>query len=309
MGNPAGKAAVPAEARAEDTSKPSRVIGDGTAASCTSQAVVAAVAAGGVITFSCGPDPVTITMTDTAKTRSGSKIVLDGGGKVTLSGGGKRRILALNAPNQDTPQLVLQNLTFADGNSTGSADGDGGADGGGAVYVRGGRVKVVNSRFVRNRCDPNGPDLGGAGLRVNQAKGSPIYIVSSTFDGGSCANGGALSGLHVSFTVLNSVLSNNNAIGRGANPARAGTPGGGSGGAIYTDGDRFTVRIAGSIVENNHANEGGGAVFFVSNDRTGSMSVESSTLRRNVSDGFQTIPGIFYLGTGGKPAVTGSTVS
>jgi hypothetical protein len=303
-GNPAGKAAVPAEAKAEDTSKPTRVIGDGTAGSCTSQAVVAAVAAGGVITFSCGPDPVTIAMTDTARTKSGSKTVLDGGGKVTLSGGGKRRILALNAPNQDTPLLVLQNLTFADGNSTGSADGDGG----GAVYVRGGRVKVVNSRFVRNRCDQNGPDLGGAGLRVNQAKGT-IYIVGSTFDGGSCANGGALSGLHVSFTVLNSVLSNNNAVGRGANPARAGTPGGGSGGAIYTDGDKFTVRVAGSIVENNHANEGGGAVFFVSNDRTGSMSIEGSTLRRNVSDGFQTIPGIFYLGTGAKPAVTGSTVS
>ncbi|MFD1047134.1 hypothetical protein ACFQ1S_17040, partial [Kibdelosporangium lantanae] len=88
-----------------------------------------------------------------------------------------------------------------------------------------------------------------------------------------------------------------------------GTPGGGSGGAIYTDGDNYTVRIAGSIVEDNHANEGGGAVFYVSNDRTGSMAIESSTLRRNKSDGFQTIPGIFYLGTGEKPAVTGSTVA
>src|SRR5689334_17426148 len=49
-GNPAGKAAVPAEAKAVDTSKPDRVIGTGTPASCTSAAVVKAVAAGGRIT-------------------------------------------------------------------------------------------------------------------------------------------------------------------------------------------------------------------------------------------------------------------
>ncbi len=320
-GNPAGRAAVPPEARAEDTSKPSRVIGNGTAASCTSQAVVAAVAQGGVITFSCGPDPVTITLAATAKIRNatGPKIVLDGGGKVTLSGAGKRRILYLNTcdeaqghttshcQDQDHPLLTLQNLTFADGNSTGDAVEGGG---GGAVFVRGGRVKVVNSRFVRNRCDPNGPDLGGAALRVlSQSKGLPVYLVSSTFDGGACANGGAASSIGVSWVVLNSVLSNNSAIGRGANPARAGTPGGGSGGAIYTDGNKFTVRLAGTIIENNHANEGGGAIFFVSNDRTGTMAIESSTLRRNPSDGFETrgLKGIFFIGAT-APAITASTV-
>src|SRR5204862_4656620 len=97
-GNPNGRAAVPADARAEDTSHPTRVIGTGTAASCTSAAVVAAVAAGGVITFNCGPAPVTITLTATAKVRNanGPRIVLDGGGTVTLSGGGQRRILYMN---------------------------------------------------------------------------------------------------------------------------------------------------------------------------------------------------------------------
>jgi len=309
-GNPNGRAAVPAEARAVDTSRPTRVIGNGTPASCTSEAVVAAVAAGGIITFSCGPDPVTITMTATAKVRNanGPRIVLDGGGLVTLSGGGRRRILYMNTcdrvqgwttshcQDQDHPQLTVQNLTFVDGNSTGeTAEGGGG----GAIFVRGGRFKVVNSRFLRNRCDRTGPDLGGAAIRVlSQWRGLPVYVVQSTFDGGTCSNGGALSSIGVSWTVLNSVMTHNSAIGRGANPARAGTPGGGSGGAIYTDGNRFTVRIAGSIIEDNHAVEGGGAVFFVSNDRTGTMSIESSTLRRNPSDGFETrgYPGIFFLG-------------
>ena len=70
-GNPDGKDTVPAEAQAEDVSKPTTVVGTGTAASCTGDAFVAAVTTGGVITFDCGADPVTITLTQTA-TRSRS---------------------------------------------------------------------------------------------------------------------------------------------------------------------------------------------------------------------------------------------
>jgi hypothetical protein len=283
-------------------------------------------AAGGVITFDCGPNAVTITMTATAKVRNanGPRIVLDGGGLVTLSGGGKRRILYMNTcdaaqgwttshcQDQDTPQLTVQNIGFADGNSTGETTEGGG---GGAIFVRGGRFKVVNAKFVRNRCDSTGPDLGGAAIRVlSQYHGLPVYVVNSTFggakgQGGICSNGGALSSIGVSWVVLNSVMTFNDAIGDGANPARGGTPGGGSGGAIYLDGNLFTIRIAGSIIQDNHANEGGGAVFFVSNDRTGTMTIENSTLRRNPSDGFETsgLPGIFFLGAR-RPTVTGSTL-
>jgi hypothetical protein len=309
---------VPPEAAAVDTSRPTRVIGDGTSASCTSQAVVAAVAGGGIITFDCGPDPVTVTMTSTARVRNDAapEVVLDGGGLVTLSGAGQRRVLYQNTcdaalgittshcQDQDHPRLTIQNITLADGDSTGEEEG------GGAVFVRGGRVKVVNSTFLRNRCGQDGPDLGGAGMRVlSQSANKPVFVVGSTFEGGTCANGGALSSIGVSWVVLNSLLRNNSAIGRGANPARAGTPGGGSGGAIYADGNAFTIRIAGSVVEDNKANEGGGAVFFVSNDRTGTMAVESSTLRRNPSAGFETpgYKGIFFLGAA-DPAVTASTI-
>lgn len=326
-GNPSGGAAVPAEARAVDTSKPTRVVGTGTPASCTSAAVVEAVAAGGIITFDCGPDPVTITLAATAKVvnANGPDVVLDGGNKVTLSGGGKRRILYMNTcdqaqgwttshcNDQDTPRLTVQNLTFADGNATGDTTEGGG---GGAVFARGGRFKVVNSTFVRNRCDGTGPDVGGAALRVlDQYQDQPVYVVNSTFggapgQGGVCSNGGAISSIGVSWVVLNSVLTHNEAVGRGANPAKAGTPGGGSGGAIYLDGNRFTLQLTGTRIEDNHANEGGGAVFFVSNDRTGTMQLDSSTLRRNPSDGFETagFPGIFFLGQS-PPAVSSSTLS
>jgi hypothetical protein len=325
-GNPNGHAAIPADAQPVDTSRPDHVVGNGTPASCTSAAVVTAVAAGGVITFSCGPDPVVITMTATAKLRNAStRVVLDGGGMVTLSGGGARRILYLNTcdqaqgwatshcQNQQYPQLTVQNLTFANGNSTGEST-DGG--GGGAIFDRGGRLKVVNSRFVGNRCDSTGPDLGGAAVRaLEQWQGMPVYVVGSTFGGapgagGVCSNGGALSSIGVSWSVLNCVMTYNSAIGHGANPARSGTPGGGSGGAIYTDGNTYSVTIQGSIIEHNTANEGGGALFYVSNDRTGTLAIRGSTLSANLSKGFWTdgYPGIFFLGSA-KPSVSGSTLS
>jgi len=58
---------VPPDAGPADVSSPTTVVGDGTPAGCTSAAFVAAVAQGGVITFDCGPDPVTITLEQTAK--------------------------------------------------------------------------------------------------------------------------------------------------------------------------------------------------------------------------------------------------
>jgi hypothetical protein len=180
-------------ARPVSTSQPTHVIGNGTPASCTSAAVVAAVAAGGIITFSCGPAPVTISMQATAKVvNTSAEVVLDGGGKVTLSGGGVRRILYMDTcdpsqqwatshcQDQAEPQLTIQNLAFTGGNSTGQA-----------------------------------------------------------YDGG-----------------------------------------------------------------------GGGAIFFVSDDATGTLSIQDSTLHDNPSEGFQTAayPGIFFH-SNGHPIVVGSTVS
>lgn len=79
-------------------------------------------------------------------------------------------------------------------------------------------------------------------------------------------------------------------------PCFGGTPGGGSGGAIYLDGNRFTLDLAGSTVRDNAANEGGGAIFFVSNDRTGELRITQSVLHDNLSRRFETAgyPGIFF---------------
>ncbi len=309
---------VPAGARAVNASHADHVIGDGTPGSCTSRKVVAAVHAGGVIRFSCGAKPVLIRMNATARVSNTSRrVVLDGGGLVTLSGEGRRRILYMDTcdraqtwttshcQDQAEPQLIVQNLNFVDGNSTGQTF-DGG--GGGAIFDRGGRLRIVDSRFASNRCDSEGPDLGGGAVRaLSQYHGLPVYVTGSRFAGNFCSNGGGLSSIGVSWTVLNSVFTGNRAIGHGANPARPGTPGGGSGGAIYNDGDTMKLTVAGTLIDHNRAREGGGAIFYVSNDRSGTVSISHSTLDDNPNVGFHTagLPGIFYLGRG-RPVVAAS---
>ena len=142
--------AVPPGAGLEDASNPTTVVGTGTPSSCTSNAFVSAVAQGGIITFDCGPDPVTITLAETAKVfnDTGPEIVIDGGGLVTLSGANRRRILYMNTcdpnqvwttdhcQNQDHPRLTVQNLTFINADSTNETE----YDGGGAIWARGGRA-------------------------------------------------------------------------------------------------------------------------------------------------------------------------
>ena len=109
--------------------------------------------------------------------------------------------------------------------------------------------------------------------------------------------------------IINSLFSHNAAIGVGANPARSGTPGGGNGGGIYLDGNTMTLQLVASAITDNVANEGGGAVFFVSNDRTGTMSITDSVLRANPSLGFETrgLPGIFVLAAS-PPTIVNSII-
>lgn len=327
-GNPDGHCTVPTAAQADSIAN-AHVVGTGSPDSCTSAAFVAAVAKGGVITFNCGPDPKTIVLQATAKVFNDKpNVVIDGGGKITLSGGGVRRILYMNTCDpkqvwttdhcntQDTPHLTVQNITLSKGNSKGQTYGLSEVYGGGAIYARGGRLKVVNTRFFRNSCEGTGPDLGGAAIRgFGASPTTPVYITHSTFGGGeyygnSCSNGGAISGLGTNFTIYNSLITDNKAIGNGANPPAPGTPGGGSGGGIYQDGNTINLTMCGTKIQNNHANEGGGASFFVSNNRTGTMSITNSTLIGNPNDKFETdgLPGIFILAKAGQPVITNSQI-
>jgi len=304
-----GKACgIPAEGALKDISRPDHVIGSGTPESCGEADLRAAVAKGGVITFDCGPNPITLVLSQTAKVfnDAADDIVIDGGGKVTLSGGGQRRILYMNTcdslqhwtsshcQDQETPRLTLQNLTFIDGNSQSETK----YDGGGAIWVRGGQFKVIHCRFFHNVCASEGADLGGGAIRVfSQYQNRPVYVVQSTFGGAdgygnTGSNGGGISSIGVSWTIINSLFSHNSAIGHGGNPAQSGTPGGGSGGAIYNDGNTMTLSVCGSLIERNEVHSFGSGIFFVTNDHSGDIVIDRTTLRDNVGGSWYALPGI-----------------
>lgn len=286
------------QAQAEDVSDPDHIIGSGTAESCSADDFVTAVASGGTIVFNCGDDPVTLTLTETAKVYNDQNpdIVIDGGGLITLDGNNQQRILYMNTcdpdqvwttsycDDQDHPRLTLQNITLVNGDSTNDSE----YTGGGAVWVRGGQFKVINSQFYRNQARTDGPDTGGGAIRAfDQYDDQPIYIVNSIFggseeNGNEASNGGALSSIGVSWMIIDSYFSHNRAVGYGGNPAEAGTEGGGSGGAIYNDGNTMTLSIINSVIEENEVNAYGSGIFFVTNDLSGNIYIENSTIHNNI---------------------------
>jgi hypothetical protein len=279
-----------------------------------------------VITFDCGANPATIVLTSTAKVFNdkGTKLVIDGGNKVTLSGGSTTRILYMatcdkaqvyppgpgDCNTNPGVQLVVQNITFVDGNAKNIPDGTNNDGGGGAIHAQGGSLKVVNSRFFNNVCADLGSDVGGGAIRkldylvaAGAGPARPVWIVNSTFGGkaglgNSCANGGALSSIGVSWNILNSLLSENTAVGHGANSGQ-----GGNGGAIYNDGNEIVMNVTGGLLENNKANEGGSAIFFVSNDKSGSITIADSVTRNNPRGTFETpdLPGFYVIAK--QPAI------
>jgi len=329
---PAGGVAVTAiPAAAAPAKVKKKVIGNGTAKSCTFKKLAKAVRSGGDISFDCGPDPVTIVVKKPLVTcnthncedawkggKRVSRVRINGGGKVTLSGGGERGIFYANTCDhklgwidahcntQTTPHVVFRNIALREGDaSKGPAGYDGvtGGGGGGAIAMRGGRLTVKNSTFKKNRCMKSHSDAGGGAIRVT-GQTKRARIIGSTFKNNRCASGGALSSLHAPMLVRNSTFTKNRATGRGASSGL-----GGNGGAIYFDGTRQNVQVVGSKIRNNRAPEGGPGIFYVSNDRSGSLTVKDSRITKNPGASFWTdgMKSIFFLGK--KFTKSGSKIS
>ncbi|MFC1598328.1 hypothetical protein ACFL2M_02225 [Patescibacteria group bacterium] len=277
---------------APSTANPDTVVGNGTSASCTQKAFKNAVAAGGTITFNCGAAPHTIKLTSVASANTGKNTIIDGGGLISLSGSKSTRILELDTGNFEatSPTLIVMNLTFRNGRSTASDryndDGDYlGADedgGGGAIYYYGGNVRSFNNTFINNRCPSWGPDLAGGGIYgIGEGR---TTIVKNHFERNSCANGGAVGGLHTSIKIYNSTIINNKALGKGANyqdENNVQQGHGGNGGGILMDGDEQQFKLCGSVVSGNKANALGGGMFRTTYRGGGTMRINRSIIKSN----------------------------
>ncbi len=282
-----------------DVSTPATVVGDGAPESCTAEALQAAAAAGGVIVFDCGADPVTIDISSPIIFTKES--VLDGGGTVTLSGAGSSRIIYFDsAYDLRTPRLTVQRLALTQGN--GPAGGEDTAAGGGAIYRDGGSLTVIDCTFTGNHAPSSGQDIAGGA--IYGFGGGDIVISGSVFTGNSASNGGAVGSLNGDVIIIESVFTGNAATGYDGNPGH-----GGCGGAIYMDGADEWTSLCGVTISDNQAGAIAGGFFRVSNDHSGSFSMDRTTVDSNaVTPDDAGIAGGMYL-QGLQMKLRNSTIS
>jgi predicted outer membrane repeat protein len=305
-----------------DVSQPTSVVGTGTASSCTEQALAAAVAKGGVVTFDCG-GASTIRVTSEIAVPAGTDTTIDGGGVITLDGGGQTRLLHLDNHNYrtNTHVLTLQHLTLANAKATGTPIPQAPApcsqgyqiDGGGAaVLVNDGVLHVVDVTFSNNAAASPGPDVAGGGVYATGCL--EVTIVLSRFAGNSASNGGAVGALNSDLTLVDDVFEDNAATGNGENTVdtskcsvNGGEIGnGGNAGAVGIDGGSDgTVTVCGCIFSNNTSNGLAGAL-----GRTPDGAQQATNIDRTTFDGNKagTGGGALYMHNS-KLTITASTLS
>jgi len=310
------------------------VVGDGTPSSCTQVALETALTVsssqgGGVIRFRCGVDPITIPLT----VADGIPVVLtiptqttiDGGGLVTLDGQSPATMVLVPA----NASVELKNLTLIHGlgramtvegtltltNSTVTGRGQG------TGIVNQGTLTIGDSTLSLNR--PAIINTGALTLRKSRFFDNRLSAIDNrgTAEAVSCVwsgngadnGGGAISnGEQSSFTVRNSVFTNNlggvhggaianaatlvvenstffanGALGFGGAISNAGTltlrdsqlinngsEGGVVGGAVFNSKDAFIDR---SFLVGNTAKSGGG----IRQSGTGTLTISNSFILLN----------------------------
>jgi hypothetical protein len=253
-----------------------KVVGTGTAASCTAAALNAARAGGGLVTFNCG-GPATIDISTGTGTKTiAVDTIVDGGGLITISGGNAAQVFSVPANFGPGVKFGVQNLTIANGMAVNN--------GGGIGIFNGSTLTVANSTFAGNTgvsVSRGGDDTPLAGGGILSASAT-LIVTNSTFignSGGAIANGGGpLTVTNCAFTGNSgdSPAINSSYFVRGTLSVTRSTFTGNSGGGIANGGGPLTVTNS-SFTANTTTNGGAG----ISNDLGGTLNVTNSTFAGN----------------------------
>lgn len=256
--------------------EPVQVVGDGSAASCSEQALHDAVAqlnagAGGTLTFACGGAH---SFTLTSSLFVARPTIIDGAGEITLSGGNAVRVIELD----HYVDFVAQGLTIRDGFVAAGSPDESGA---GILHPWFGTLKVIDTIFENNHSASQDHDVGGGAIYAGGL--TEALLSGCSFIGNSGSTGGAVLSRSTNLRVVDSVFRENSATTYGESGQY------GNGGGLYID--RMWIDapvdfvICGSEFTANHAKvhgsalfsynlEGGGALFdrcsFIANDMAGS---------------------------------------
>jgi hypothetical protein len=292
----------------------SKVVGNGTATSCTATALVTAVAGGDEISFNCGAAPHTIVL-PTPLIITSAQTIIDGGGLITLQGGGGRIIDHFTTGNSGSSRLELRNLTITGGRASGGGTDQSAVNGsGGAIrsYFAAANpaytpTLVIDRVIFRDNqttltAVPTGKDAYDYGGGAIYSRGGAVIVTNSRFEGNHANNGagGAIHLLQSSLLVEDSVFVGNTAI--GARPQDS------LGGAISADGlggANRTLRIVRCRFQDNQAYNSGGAIHANLYEDSSSFEViDSSFISNAVVGGSRGQGGA--IGGGGTAISTGT---
>lgn len=251
-------------------------VGDGTAASCTEQALHDAVAAinatagGGTLRFDCGGE-LTITLTSSVYVTN--TMLLDGEGLISLSGGGAVRVIEL----ANEVDFIAQRLTIRDGYVAAGSENESGA---GLLHPWFGTLELIDVTFENNHSASQDHDVGGGAL---YAGGLTKAVISGcTFANNSGSTGGAVLNRSSNLHVIDSVFVENSATSWAEDGQY------GNGGGLYIDrmwlDDPIDFVICGSIFERNHATVHGSALFSYNLEASGAV-FDRCTFADNDMDG------------------------
>ena len=275
-GSPCDVAANPV-----DTSHPDAVVGDGTASTCTEAALNNALESGGIIRFRCGANPLAITVT--AEKVIQRDTVIDGGNTITLDGGGTSRLFVLGAPGGRAVSLTLQYLTLRGGYGTVTPASAGGPSrtGGGAILQFGGSLVVTDSVLEDNEASASGPDEAGGAIC---SLGGRLVVARSVLDGNRAGSGGAVAAIHTELFLLRSQLTNNQAVGQGADVVD------GIGGALLADEEGQSVGMCQVTLAGNQAISFGTGMHLQGIGGE-AMTIEQAAVLDNLSPQSDSSPG------------------
>jgi hypothetical protein len=266
----AGEVQCGTAANPVDTSRPDAVVGDGTAASCTEDALNLALEIGGLVRFRCGASPLTIAVT--AEKVIARDTVLDGGNTITLDGGGTTRLFVLGAPAASPVSLTLQYLTLQGGHAavTPASAGAPSSAGGGAVLQLGGSLVITDSVLRDNDASATGPEQAGGAVCAFDGR---LLIARTVLDRNRAGSGGAVAAIRTELTLVRCQLTNNQAVGQGTGAQ-------GIGGALLVSQEGQSARMCQVTVSGNQAWTFGTAMHLqgIAGE---SMSIEQASILNN----------------------------
>lgn len=265
------------------------VVGDGTPASCTLNALATEVARGGLVTFRCG-GPATIAARSLVFFPENPPVVVDGEGLITLDGaGGTNGVVSVWGSKTVLPDVTLRNLTITRGvYSTGIISGGG--------INNGGKLTLENVTLSGNTAP-----FGGA-LSQQACSGclEPSTVArrctfsgnQGTSSGGAIVVGGGL------LTVTDSTFRENTSKYAGAI-------------YLYLNGGqtRTVASISGSTFTGNGDTGGVGVLEIGSLGATGSAIVTSSTFTGNGTSATTGTPAAVLHGGGATTTLSGLTIA